>query len=40
MKQQVNAYNASTSEIVELWVSYMRNVKWNLQTMGQTQDPI
>ncbi|GAA6059050.1 hypothetical protein JCM10212_001275 [Sporobolomyces blumeae] len=38
--EQVNAYNASTSEIVELWVSYMRNVQWNLQSMQQLHEPI
>ncbi|GAA5965379.1 hypothetical protein JCM3765_004877 [Sporobolomyces pararoseus] len=38
--EQVNAYNASTSEITELWVSYMRNVQWNLQSTKQMQDPM
>ncbi|GAA5940898.1 Dad4p [Sporobolomyces koalae] len=38
--EQVNAYNASTSEIVELWVSYMRNVQWNLQSTQQMQEPM
>ncbi|GAA5986051.1 hypothetical protein JCM5350_005513 [Sporobolomyces pararoseus] len=38
--EQVNAYNASTSEITELWVSYMRNVQWNLQSTKQMQEPM
>ncbi|GAA6016678.1 hypothetical protein JCM11491_000204 [Sporobolomyces phaffii] len=38
--EQVNAYNASTSEVTELWTSYMRNVAWNLQSTQTMQDPL
>ncbi|BGO91583.1 hypothetical protein NBRC10512_008029 [Rhodotorula toruloides] len=38
--EQVNAYNASTAEIVELWTSYMRNVQWNLQSQKTLHPPV
>lgn len=38
--QQVNAYNASTAEIVELWTTYMRNVQWNLQSQKTLHPPV
>ncbi|GAA6006991.1 hypothetical protein JCM10207_009163 [Rhodosporidiobolus poonsookiae] len=38
--EQVNAYNASTAEIVELWASYMRNVQWNLKSQNALHDAV
>ncbi|GAA5886133.1 hypothetical protein JCM6882_004276 [Rhodosporidiobolus microsporus] len=38
--EQVNAYNSSTAEVVELWTSYMRNVQWNLQSQKALHPPV
>ncbi|BGP16433.1 hypothetical protein JCM10213_004011 [Rhodosporidiobolus nylandii] len=38
--EEVNAYNASTAEVVELWTSYMRNVQWNLQSQKSLHPPV
>ncbi|GAA5850549.1 hypothetical protein JCM8547_001910 [Rhodosporidiobolus lusitaniae] len=38
--ERVNAKNASTAEIVELWTSYMRNVQWNLQSQKALHPPV
>lgn len=38
--QQVNAFNLSTSEVAELWASYMRNVQWNLQSQKTLHPPV
>ncbi|GAA6038183.1 hypothetical protein JCM8097_005782 [Rhodosporidiobolus ruineniae] len=38
--QNVNGYNASTAEVVELWTSYMRNVQWNLQSQKALHPPV
>ncbi|TNY22139.1 DASH complex subunit dad4 [Rhodotorula diobovata] len=37
---QVNAFNLSTSEVAELWASYMRNVQWNLQSQKTLHPPV
>ncbi|BGP40237.1 hypothetical protein JCM10450v2_004217 [Rhodotorula kratochvilovae] len=37
---QVNAFNAQTSEVAELWASYMRNVQWNLQSQKTLHPPV
>ncbi|GAA5822216.1 hypothetical protein JCM3770_005854 [Rhodotorula araucariae] len=36
----VNAFNAQTSEVAELWASYMRNVQWNLQSQQTLRPPV
>lgn len=38
--QQVNNYNVSIAEVVELWSTYMRNVSWNLQAQNELHPPV
>ncbi|BGP55637.1 hypothetical protein JCM8202_004898 [Rhodotorula sphaerocarpa] len=38
--EQVNNYNASTAEVVELWSTYMRNVTWNLTAQNELHPPV
>ncbi|POY74565.1 hypothetical protein BMF94_2326 [Rhodotorula taiwanensis] len=38
--EQVNNYNVSIAEVVELWSTYMRNVSWNLQAQNELHPPV
>lgn len=38
--QEINVYNASTTEVVELWETYARNVRYNLESTKELQEPI
>ncbi|KAM0791515.1 hypothetical protein ACM66B_005966 [Microbotryomycetes sp. NB124-2] len=37
---ETNVYNSTSSEIVELWTTYTRNVKFNLQLSNQDHEPV
>lgn len=32
--QETNVYNSGTAEIVELWATYLQNVRFNLASAG------
>lgn len=38
--QETNYYNGSTSEIVELWVTYLQNVRFNLASANTLEPPV
>lgn len=33
-------YNASSTEVVELWETYARNLRYNLESTKELQEPI
>ena len=38
--QQTNVYNASVAEVVELFTTYLRNVRFNLESTGTLEPPL
>jgi hypothetical protein len=39
-EQETNVYNSNVSEIVELWTTYTRNVRFNLESTNTLEEPI